>query len=439
MVRKGNSRSRSAGRLSAIAAAALLAAALPEAASHAQEPVGGTILDRRGRPLAESRGGQRVYPAGPLVTHVVTGVERAFASPLASEQDVMLTLDLGLQKVAYGAVAKHEAAAVVVVEVDTGRILALVSTPAADPIDRAVGREYRPASTYKLVTAVAGLETGALTPDQEVTCTGHRMVGTRDMLDMGVHGTLDFIGALQHSCNVYFWSVGERVGVARLAQVARDFGFGAPTGLGIGGDVAGHVPDAAEYTGRADRDLYNQLQAVIGLADVRASVLQVAMAYAALANGGRLYQPQIVRRVRGADGRTAEEREPILRRHVSASHTTLDVIRRGLFRAVNRRGGTAFAAKNGVVKMVGKTGTAPLPSDPEESHAWFAGWAPADHPKIAIVVLVENGGIGGAVAAPVARDIIDAYFIHAARAGKAKAASRKKTAQARRKYFRRRR
>ena len=207
MVMKGNGRNRCAGRLSVVAVAALLAMVGREAPSQAQ-PASGKIVDRRGRPVR-----------GPLAAHVVTGVEKAMASSLAGDppQDVVLTLDMGLQKVAYGAVSKHDAAAVAVVEVETGRILALVSTPAEDPIDRAVGREYRPASTYKLVTAVAGLETGALTPDQEVTCTGHRMVGTHDMLDMGVHGTLDFLEALQHSCNVYFWSVGERVGVARLA------------------------------------------------------------------------------------------------------------------------------------------------------------------------------------------------------------------------------
>ncbi|HEU5059177.1 MAG TPA: penicillin-binding transpeptidase domain-containing protein, partial [Kofleriaceae bacterium] len=296
-----------------------------------------------------------------------------------------------------------------------------------------VGREYPPASTFKLITAVAGLESSAVSPEHEETCTGHRMVGGSQLLDMGVHGTLDFVEALQHSCNVYFWAVGERVGIARLAAVARDFGFGERTGVGFGGDPAGQVPDASRY-GDSEPHRVLRLQAAIGLGDVRATVLQVAMAYAALANGGRLYRPQIVRRIETRRGEPIEEPEPILRRHVAASPATLEVIRRGLYRAVNRRGGTAFAAKKGVVKMVGKTGTAPLPANPEESHAWFAGWAPADHPRMAIAVLVENGGIGGAVAAPVARDIIDAYYLHAARekraARRAQAAAKAKAKKA---------
>ncbi len=453
MAAKKNRRAPFSSRLTAVLVAVLVAVAGWQVPSHAQEPARGKILDRRGRTLASTRGGSRVYPRGPVAAHAIAAIERELASALAGAppQDVMLTIDLDLEKVAYGAVARHEAA-VAVVEVETGRILALVSTPSFDPavmtdparsperakleddphsplVDRTVGRDYPPASTFKLITAVAGLESGAARPEQEVTCSGHRTVGATDLLDMGVHGTIDFVGALQHSCNVYFWSVGERVGVERLAQAARDFGFGAPTGLGIGGDLGGHVPDRAQYSGSSENDRVMRLQTAIGLADVRATVLQVAMAYAALANGGELYQPQIVRRVRDAGGRTIEERAPVLRRHVAASPETLGVIRRGLWRAVNRRGGTAFAAKKGTVKMVGKTGTATLPgSETADSHAWFAGWAPADHPKMAIVVLVENGGIGGAVAAPIARDIIDAYYLHVAREHRAAEAKKEKAA-----------
>jgi penicillin-binding protein 2 len=405
---------RWAGLIALAVGLSLIGSAAP---SSAQAPARGKIVDRRGRTLASTRGGERVYPRGPVAAHVLAGVERSLAAPLEGGSDVVLTLDLDMQKVAHGALMKHEAAAVAVVEVETGRILALVSTPEGDPRqadgDRATARAYPPASTFKLITAVAGLETG-ISPEEENTCTGHRTVGRTNLQDMGVHGTIDFIEALQHSCNVYFWSVGERVGLARLATVARDFGFGEPTGLDIPGEVAGHVPNAAEYPGDSEHDLVMRLQSAIGLAGVRATVLQVAMAYATLANGGRLYQAQIVRRVERS-GEPAEERQPVLRRHVSASAATLEVIRRGLYRAVNRRGGTAFAAKKGVVKMVGKTGTAFMPYSRDESHAWFAGWAPADNPKVAIAVLVENGGIGGAVAAPVARDIIDAYYLHAAR------------------------
>lgn len=411
--------------------------------------VRGRILDRNGAPLADNRRGTRRYPHGALASHLIGyvdgaelvgryGVEKALERTLhGGDDDVVLTLDLGLQKAAEKAVKDHAAAAVAVAEVETGRILALVSTPSFDPsamtgdlagaeqerlkndplrplVDRTLQQPYPPASTFKLVTAVAGLESHMVSPHEELTCTGSRTVGNRVLYDMDVHGTIDFLEALQRSCNIYFWTIGERVGIDRLARVARDFGFGAPTGLGINGDVAGQVPDRAMFGGQADRDLVLTLNTAVGLEEVKATVVQLAMAYAALANGGRLYEPQVVRRVQTTRGKLVDDRPPILRRKVNASPATLELIRQGMTRAVNKRGGTAFAAKKGAVKMVGKTGTElhrhPADEAGTAGHAWFAGWAPSAHPKIVIVVLIENGGIGGTIAAPVAREIIDAYF-----------------------------
>jgi penicillin-binding protein 2 len=239
------------------------------------------------------------------------------------------------------------------------------------------------------------------------------------MRDMGTHGTIDFIRALQHSCNVYFWTIGERVGIDRLGQTARDFGFGAPTGLGIDEEISGQLPDSRSHGSNAAADLVQTLDAAIGGGDVRVTVIQLAMAYAALANGGRLYAPQIVGRVQGVDG-AVEEREPVLLRRVTVWPATLDIVRQGMWRAVNADGGTAFAARRGAVEMAGKTGTAPAdrgstskrtPHDRSPpTHAWFAGWAPWDRPEIAVVVFIENGGVGGKVAAPVARAIVEGYF-----------------------------
>jgi penicillin-binding protein 2 len=373
-------------------------------------------------------------------------IEEPLIEPPAAGHDVVLTLDLELQRIAERAVRSYAAAAVVVAEVETGRILALVSTPSFDPnamtgdlaaaeherlksdrrlpyLDRTLEQDYPPASTFKLVTAVAGLESGMASPDEQLTCTGKRVVGDRVLRDMGVHGTIDFLEALQHSCNVYFWTIGERVGIDRLAEVARDFGFGAPTGLGINGDVSGQLPDRALRGPQTDdSNLVLTLNAAIGSGEVKVTVIQLAMAYAALANGGRLYAPQVVRRVQTAAGQVVEEREPILRRRVAASPTTLELIRKGMWRAVNARGGTAFAARKGAVELAGKTGTSESLSPPEAegsgqpgwntsiAHGWFAGWAPSDRPQIVIVVLLEHGGVGGTVAGPVARAIVDGYF-----------------------------
>ncbi len=357
----------------------------------------GTIRDRDGSALAEGRGG-----------HVVARIARAQESELAAGADVVLTIDRDVQKLAEKSVRSHAAAAVAVVEVETGRVLALVSTPSGDPVDRTVAKAYRPASTFKLVTAVAALENKLASPDEEMTCSGTRQIGDHVLRDMEVHGTIDLLEALQRSCNVYFWALGERAGIDRLAQVARDFGFGAPTGLGIDGEVAGAVPDQRLYNGDANHNLELTLNTAVGLGEVRVSVLQLAMAYAALANGGRLFVPQVVGRIERA-GAVVADRPPVLRRHIAASQETLDIIRRGMTRAVNVRGGTAFTARRGAVKMVGKTGTFE-PPDRDEADALFAGWAPPEHPEIAVVVLVERGGVGGEVAAPVARRIIDGYF-----------------------------
>lgn len=432
----------------------LLAFAAVALHPHAAPAERGAIRDADGKLLARSRGAARAYPRGQVAAHVVSGVERALDSELAAGEDVVLTLDLDLQKLADRAVRDHAAAAVAVVDVETGRILALVSRPSFDPeavarsgaererlardparplVDRTLEQTYRPASTFKLVTAVAALENGLVRPDEEMTCTGTRAIGDHVLHDMEVHGTIDLLGALQRSCNVYFWALAERAGIDRLAEVARDFGFGARTGLGIDGDVAGQIPDQHLFGGDADKNLELTLNTAVGLGEVRVTVVQLAMAYAALANGGRLYVPQVVRRIERAGGQVVAERPPVLRRRVAASPATLEIIRRGMTRAVNARGGTAFTARRGAVKMVGKTGTFE-PPDRDEADALFAGWAPSDRPQIAVVVVVERGGVGGEVAAPVARDIIDGYFtrLHPPRHHKAKAhrAAGKKTHRA---------
>jgi penicillin-binding protein 2 len=351
----------------------------------------------------------------------------------------VLTVDASLQKAATKAVAGTGAAGVVVVEVNTGRILALVSTPSFDPNvmrselagvererlerdprrpleNRAVERAYAPASTYKLVTALAGLEAGKAPLDEKVTCHGQRPEPERVLQDMGAHGAVDLIDALRVSCNVYFWTIAERVGLARMHDVARELGYGSRTGIDLAGEAEGNVPDADDSDGRSQMPL---LQAAIGNSGVDATVLQVALAYAAIAHGGSLHRPQLVRRIQTADGKVVEEARPILRRQLDFAASSLDIVRRGMWQVVNERGGTAYSIHEGAVAIAGKTGTAPIRErsdarplqgwDPDVYHAWFAGWAPAERPEIAIAVMVEHGGIGGEVAAPIARRIVDSY------------------------------
>jgi penicillin-binding protein 2 len=380
-----------------------------------------------------------------------------FEPPVAGH-DVILTLDLELQRIAQQAVSAHAAAAVAVVEVETGRVLALVSTPSFDPnvmtghltrveyarlqgdprrpfVDKTLQQHYPPGSTYKFVVGGAALDGHLITPTEQLGCSGQHRAGGRTFYCMHTHGGIDFVSAVQRSCNVYFWKLAERTGIERMAAVARDFGFGEPTGLGLNGEVPGRVPTREYYEQRVGaHSVGHTLNAATGQGDVELTVVQLAMAYAALANGGRLFVPKVVERVESARGQLVAEEPPELRRVVSMSPATLDLIRQGMWRVVNAPGGTAHgAARSDLVEMAGKTGTAqvrgkrkedapavPGEWDPRRDHAWFAGWAPADKPEIAIAVLIEHGGGGGKVAAPAAREIVEGYFTRVKKPGRGK-------------------
>ena len=369
-----------------------------------------------------------------------------FEAPVAGH-DVVLTIDLTLQRLAEKAVKSQAAAAAAVVEVDTGRILALVSTPSFDPnvmtghlthaedarmkadprrpyVDKTVQQHYPPGSTWKFVVGGAALEDGLASQHERLGCQRSYKVGRRVFHCLGEHGVIDMLDAIQRSCNIYFWKLAERVGIDRMAEVARDFGFGAPTGLGINSEVPGRVPDKAFYAQLGGLQVGHTLNAATGQGEDAVTVLQLAMAYAAIANGGRLYAPQLVQKVVTASGQTVAEYQPVPRRRIKLSAATLDVLRQGMWRVVNAPGGTAYeGGRSRLIDIAGKTGTAQVRSvreseqekssgdwHPTRAHAWFAGWAPAFEPEIAVVVLVEHGGHGGAVAAPIARTIIEGYF-----------------------------
>lgn len=385
--------------------------------------------------------GQRVVGAeadrlieGPALTEPVAG------------HDVVLTLDLELQKAAEKAVSRHPAAGAVVVEVHTGRILALVSKPSfdsnimtgqltrarkaemdADPrepfVDKTLQQHYPPGSLFKFVTAIAALEDGLVTEDEELVCPGWYERSKQKFRCTSKHDKVHLRSAVQHSCNVYFWKLAERVGMDRMAQVAQDFGFGAPTGLGLNGDVPGRVPTKDWYRQHSEFKVGNTLNMATGQGDVEVTAVQLAMAYAALANGGTLYVPQIIGRVDNASGETMFSYQPKERPKLKVSPATLEMLAEGMDQVVNREGGTAFEyAHSAELHFAGKTGTAQVRRKrrrqavevkgwhPYRDHAWFAGYAPASAPEVAIVVLIEHGGPGGKVAAPVARDILESYF-----------------------------
>jgi penicillin-binding protein 2 len=362
--------------------------------------------------------------------------------------NLVLTIDAELQRLADKAVSHTAAAAVVVVEPRTGKIRAMVSRPSFDPnimtghltraeetmlkqdprkpfIDKAVRMTYPPGSIFKFATAIAALEDAQAAEGENMFCTGEYHLSGTLFHCHGTHGKVNLLQAIQHSCDTYFWKLAERIGIDRIADVAADYGLGRPTNLGLNGDAAGRVPtkDWYEKTSHYYKVGY-ATNAAIGQGDVEVTVLQMAMAYAALANDGLLYVPQVVDRLEAHDGRTITAYEPQVAGRVKTPANILEIWKRGMWKVTNEAGGTAFEhGHTDVVSVMGKTGTAEVKKhhkqedekdlerwNPNAAHAWFAGWAPAEDPEIAIVVLVEHGGAGGTVAWPIAKQIIEGYF-----------------------------
>jgi penicillin-binding protein 2 len=359
--------------------------------------------------------------------------------------DLRLTLDMDLMRTVERAFRGHPSGSAVVVDVTTGRVRALYSKPGYDLnemsgglsaarneeirknpfrplIDKTLYESYFPGSTFKPISALAALDDNVLPITQHYDCPGYYELGKRRFRCSHVHGDTDLRRALIESCNTYFYQLAERVGIDRLARVARDFGLGQKTGIGINTEASGFVSTREWYEKRHNQRYHIgfTLNAAIGQGDTKVTLMQLAMAYAAIASGGTLYVPQLVERVERPDGTVVEELPPRVRRRIAVDPGHLTYVIDGLFGVVNDPAGTAFEARvDGGVPVAGKTGTAEVSKrklepgeDPRRAwyyrraHAWFAGFAPADKPELAVVVLVEHGGQGGKYAAPIAINIL---------------------------------
>jgi len=362
--------------------------------------------------------------------------------------DVITTLDYRLQEVAEQAFP-GVAGAAVVVDVRTGYILAVVSRPGFDPnvlsgrvsarelaelnkdpltplIFRATQNHYSPGSTFKVVTALAALSSRSFRANTVVSCNGGYKLGTRRWRchkDSG-HGGVDLRRALQVSCDTWFYRVADVLGLNPIAKAGRELGLGAPSGLGVVADIPGIMPDEA-YHARATPGGYykgHALNSAIGQGDVNVTPLQLAMVYAALGNGGKVFQPQLVKRVEAQDGTVVKAFEPKLLRELAVPAAQRKLVVDGLMAVVNEPGGTAYSQRLKDVVVAGKTGTAQVKKLGEKrlkteqmdywsrDHAWFAAFAPAKDPEIAVVVLNEHGGHGGSDAAPTAMAVFKRYF-----------------------------
>ncbi|GIW42521.1 MAG: penicillin-binding protein 2 [Candidatus Binatia bacterium] len=361
---------------------------------------------------------------------------------------ITLTIDLDLQRSAERALEGREGA-VVAVDPRTGEILAMASRPAFDPNlfargissrewqrlvrdplrplqNRALQGVYPPASVFKVVMAIAALEEGVVTPSSRVFCGGGYRLGNRYFRcwKKGGHGSVDLHEALVQSCDVYFYQVGQRLGIEAIAKWARRLGFGEPTGVGLGSERGGLVPDAAWKKRRFGEPWYpgDTVSVSIGQGFLGVTPVQMALATAALATG-TLYRPYYVAEVRAPDGRLRYEGRPERKAELGVSPRTLEAVRRALVDVVESPRGTGKKARVPGVTVAGKTGTAQVVRLRRRSksgeavprwqrdHAWFVAYAPAQDPEIALAVLVEHAGEGGgAAAAPVAREVLETYF-----------------------------
>ena len=349
---------------------------------------------------------------------------------------VVTTVDRRVQEAAERAMEGHAGAAVVL-DPRSGDVLALVSTPAfeidrftgsidraawlrivQDPnfplLNRTIQSQYAPGSVFKIIVAAAGLQEGTLTPADSVTCTGEFRLGGVTFKDWkeGGHGRVDLYRALAESCNVFFYQAGLRVGGAAITRYARAFGFGAPTGVELGSEKPGLVPQP-RLRRRNPWPAGDTVNMSIGQGALLVTPMQVARFMAAVANGGVLWRPRLVQRVERPGQGVVWSDAGEVNGHVELSPAVWAFLRHALWGVVND-GGTGGGARIPGLDIAGKTGTAQMIAKSKaalgQDHAWFAAFAPVREPEVVVVVLVERGGKGGQVAAPIARKILNAIF-----------------------------
>ncbi len=344
--------------------------------------------------------------------------------------DVFLTIDTKLQKKGEEAM-KGRRGAVVALNPNNGEVLALVSAPDYEitgftgkikqefldeiygnpdkPLfNRAIAAKYPPGSTWKMMIGIAGIEEGILTANGTFSCPGFYDLGDRKMACHGAHANISVRNALKFSCNTYFGKMGNELGIERFHKWGDLFNFGRPTGIDIAGEIGGLLPDRKYLDNRFGKYGVTQGRLAnfgIGQGEILVTPLQLAVYTAAIANGGKIIQPHVVSQIDAPTGESMPVDYSITQ--LPIERTTLEAIKDGMYRVVNS-GGTGGAAYVSGKSVCGKTGTAQNPHG--DNHALFVCFAPRENPEIALAVVIENGGYGGDVAAPIARKMLMQYF-----------------------------
>lgn len=363
--------------------------------------------------------------------------------------DLNLAIDVDLQRYAMDRLG-DESAAAVMMDIHTGEVLVMASTPSFDPnafnrgltgdewkdlttnprsplTNKAIAGQYAPGSTFKLMTALAALESASITADTKVFCPGEMSLGniTFHCWKKGGHGSLDLLGGIKNSCDVYFYEIARRTGFERIAEMAKRFGLGSPSGLDLPGERSGVVPNKAWKAATLAQPWYpgETLVNAIGQGYVTATPLQLAVMTARVANGGYAVAPHLAKD--RLIGNRLLPRKASDWQDLGVSGQSLSLVRRGMGMVVNEPGGTAFGARimDPAMAMAGKSGSAQVrrismheretgvkknESLPwkERDNALFVAFAPVAAPRYAVAICVEHGGGGSAVAAPIARDLL---------------------------------
>jgi penicillin-binding protein 2 len=371
--------------------------------------------------------------------------------PEQAGHNVTLTLDADLQTAADSALSDI-AGAIVALDPRSGEVLALSSAPTFDPnlfagelsdevardlmagparrlFNRALQGEYHPGSVFKIMMAVAAIDQGVIGYHNHINCPGFLPFGGRNFRchKHSGHGPVDLRESMVVSCDVYFYTIGQRLGVDRIHEYATRFGLGERTGIELSGERPGLIP-STRWKRTRYRDPANQrwhpgetLSVAIGQGAVTTTPLQMARAVAAVVNGGRVLKPTLVRRIWSPDGGYDDDQfHPEVQGNLEVSPELLNTVRDDLVGVVNDPQGTGKRARLEnfpEVLVGGKTGTAQVVALEKgkeggkfKDHAWFVGFAPAENPEIVVSALIENGGGGGSVAAPVVAKVLDAYF-----------------------------
>ena len=358
---------------------------------------------------------------------------------------VRLSLDMDVQQAGEASLQSIGLnGAFVAMDVDSGEVLGLASNPTFDPeiftrpltqkqvddlydedlgaplFDRAIGGQYAVGSIFKPITALAGLDAGLITPSTVINDAGTINIADQDFDNAGKqpHGPVDLRRSLEVSSDVYYYLLGADMnGTRQLQTWAGNFGLGKATGIDIPGESEGLVP-TPKWLNEAHQEepeyydpwvIGQNIQFAIGQGYFQASPLQMAVAYAALGNGGKVLKPQLMLQTEDAAGRVVSEAEPVVTGQAPIDPADRQVIMEGLNDAAQSPEGTSYQVFGGFpVKVAGKTGTAERTGEADQ--AWYAVLAPYPDPEIAVVVTVEEGGFGADTAAPVALQVLQAYF-----------------------------